>query len=122
MVTEEVVMPAELTGFSPAIDRVDVGIRAVMLLFKWGKWSYLNQLGLTRTQQWPIIYPNGKTRHVTTEDLLYLATDTIGTYRTDEQIAALLRLCPFLLAAALEALRLYIVKTASSRRQFQGVW
>lgn len=94
------VMPAELEpGYSPAIDRIDVAIRAVLRLFRQRNWACLQELGVTKEQE-----PN-----------LIVAELLVEDYRSDKQIAALLECAPFVLGAALECLRRYAVATAHSK-------
>lgn len=96
----EYVVPAELEpGYSPAVDRIDVAIRAVMRLFRSRRWNLLGELGIGKEME-----PN-----LTVAELL------VEDYRSDRQIAALLECAPFVLGAALECLRRYSVVTAHSK-------
>lgn len=94
------VVPAELEpGYEPAIDRIDVAIRAVMRLFRARKWDLLSELGVGKEME-----PN-----LTVAELL------VEDYRSDRQMGALLECAPFVLGAALECLRRYSVVTAHSK-------
>lgn len=100
---DSIVVPAEFEpGYSPAIDRIDVAIRAVMKLFRQRNWPLLAELGIGKE----------------CEPTLIVAELVVEDYRNDMQIAALLETAPFILGSALECLRRYNSVTRNSKRQW----
>ena len=96
--------------YMPSQDRFDVAIRTIVKLAQ-GKlriegmerWEFLASLGLSRKEH---------------EEQLLEAVVRVDSLRTDGGLSVFMSLCPFVLGAALELLRVYKQATAASRREF----
>ena len=78
---------------------LNTAVRATYLLYRRGKWSHLEELGLNRKDHC---------------DALDNASDDIGTVPTDQEIAQLVLACPFMLDAAQSMLVLLALLTRNS--------
>ena len=99
--------------YEVALERIDVAIRAVVLVTV-GKWRNREQaraLGINPEY-------DAKTLQRALEELR--AAGTIDRLRTDKELFALLKRCPFLLPAAQTALALYQAVTYDDRERYFG--
>jgi hypothetical protein len=87
--------------YDPAFDRIDVAVRGLVNLRGNGKWPLLARYGITRKEH---------------DAVMRDALLEIETIKTEDGIFELLRMCPFLLPAAIEMLREYQEQYAVSRR------
>lgn len=112
--TERRLLAAVLVGveqFDPRLERIDVAVQAVWLLYLWGRWSWLAELGLTRAEAFPVLYAFDNLHVIGERGRL-----------TPKQARDLLEFYPGLdlLAAALELTRRYMGLMDTPRRAYYG--
>lgn len=114
-------MSNEGVAYEPECADVAVAVRAILMLFRRGKWELLEDVGVRRKDMGMGCLPNGKVKQGTTEELLMEAVDLDTSFHTTDGLVALLRLCPFLRSAALEMVYRYLKLTYRSRRDFYAI-
>jgi hypothetical protein len=91
--------------YDPQCERVDTAVKAIWLLFRWGKWQLLEQIGMPRD--------------AVEEDLVRFDMEEVvadhGRIHTEAQTLKLRRYCPLVLYGALMLLKGYQKATVNSR-------
>ena len=96
------------TVYDPTCERLDTAVKALWLLYRWGMWGYLAEVGLNKREV---------ERDLARFDYEVIVSER-GRIRTEEQCFALVRYCPAILAAALEVMKRYAAATSVSRSEY----
>lgn len=98
-----------------------VALRSVVVLFRNGRWSELNSLGIQRGDMYAGRLEAGDgfiPVTDTAEHLLEMTIDSVSNLRTLRGLREFMQLCPFALHAAAQLLHRYLSVTQQSRREY----
>lgn len=85
--------------------KLDTGVRAIWLLYRWGRWDLLGQLGLSRDYE----------TDLETFDDHNIISDR-GRINREKQVIQLIKFNPPVLQAAINLIGEYLVLTASDNK------
>lgn len=103
-------MPGYL--FDVEAERLDTAIRLIWKLYMRERWGQLNRLGLTQDE-------HGYALDAAIDVLA--GRRGIGAKLSDWQVSRLVRVCPFVLAAALQMHWRYLAETGPTRAVYYGI-
>lgn len=95
--------PLKSISYDPSLDRIDVAIRAVVLLALGRVWRAKQcraQIEMDELQT----------------ALILVAVEDIENWRTEEGLFKIIRICPFVVGFALELMRLYTYNSRDYRK------
>lgn len=106
--TRETTLDLHPEVYDPECERFDTAVKAIWLLYRWGMWGYLTQIGLEK---------RAVEQEFARFDYEHIVGER-GRIRTEEQCFHLIRYCPVVLSAAMLMMKRYAAVTSVSRSDY----